>query len=501
MKRITAILLTVFIMFDLCNAQNFLQKGFDIDGEAANDFSGISVSMPDIYTLAIGAYQNDGNGSNAGQVRIFRWDGSSWVQKGLDIDGEAADDRSGVSISMPDSITIAIGAHWNDENGIESGHVRIYRWNPVNGGTWVQKGLDINGEAANDYSGYSVSMPDSNTVAIGAPSNADNGAGAGHVRIYSWSPLNGGAWIQKGLDIDGEAPLNYSGWSVSMPDSNIVAIGAYQNNGSGIYAGHVRIYKWNGSIWTQKGIDIDGENAGDYSGYSISMPDSNIVAIGATSNDGIGINAGHVRIYRWDGNAWLQKGDDIDGEAAGDNSGHYVSMSDSNTLAIGARYNDGNGIDAGHVRIYRWNPANGGNWIQKGNDIDGEAAGDISGISISMPDSNTLAIGAIANDGNGNGSGHTRVYSFVITVNVIENNFENTLTAYPNPSKAEINIDLKRTYTNLSLIVRNQLGQDIFRKTYSNSRLLQIELPGDAGVYFIEVQSENKKAILKVLKE
>ena len=36
----------------------------------------------------------------------------------------------------------------------------------------------------NDYSGNSVSMPDSNTVAIGTPYNAGNGLGAGHVRIY-----------------------------------------------------------------------------------------------------------------------------------------------------------------------------------------------------------------------------------------------------------------------------------------------------------------------------
>ena len=33
-------------------------------------------------------------------------------------------------------------------------------------------------------------------------------------------------------------------------------------------------------------------------------------------NDGIGTSAGHVRIFSWDGNTWVQMGSDIDGEGA-----------------------------------------------------------------------------------------------------------------------------------------------------------------------------------------
>ena len=51
-----------------------------------------------------------------------------------------------------------------------------------------------------------------------------------------------------------------------------------------------------------------------------------------------------------------QLGADIDGEAADDLSGWSVSLSSDGTiLAIGARYNDGNGADSGHVRVYEWN--------------------------------------------------------------------------------------------------------------------------------------------------
>ena len=240
---------------------------------------------------------------------------AQWVQKGIDIDGEAAGDRSGGFISMPDSLTLAIGATGNDGNGTDAGHVRVYKWS---GSSWLQKGNDIDGEIAGDFSGIAVSMPDSNTIAIGAPLNDGNTSDAGHVRIFNWSGTN---WIQKGSDIDGEAAGDFSGNSICMPDSNTVAIGAPMNDGNGREAGHVRIYKWSGNSWVQKGSDIDGESTGDNSGLFLSMPDSNTISIGARTNDGGGTDAGHVRVYAWSGNSWIQKGSDIDGEAAGDRSG------------------------------------------------------------------------------------------------------------------------------------------------------------------------------------
>ena len=59
------------------------QLGSDIDGEASGDFYGSSVSMD--YNgdrVAIGGYSNDGTGTDAGDVRVFSWNGSSWSQLG-----------------------------------------------------------------------------------------------------------------------------------------------------------------------------------------------------------------------------------------------------------------------------------------------------------------------------------------------------------------------------------------------------------------------------------
>jgi hypothetical protein len=159
-------------------------------------------------------------------------------------------------------------------------------------------------------------------------------------------------------------------------------------------------------IWVQLGQDIDGVADYDFSGSSVSLStDGNIVAIGASGNDGNGDDSGHVRIYQWNETQWIQRGNDIDAEAEEDFSGGAVSLSsDGNIVAIGALGNDGNGEYSGHVRIYQWGNdvvfadgfwKNEAQWIQRGNDIDGETENDFSGSSVALStDGNIVAIGA-----------------------------------------------------------------------------------------------------------
>ena len=173
-----------FFFFSFCiflcqlTASSQVQVGNDIDGEAAGDESGYSISMPNENTIAIGARKNDGNGLNSGHARVYKRIGNGWVQLGADIDGEFSSDLSGTAVSMPDSITLGIGAPINSGKG----HVRVFQWN---GNSWVQKGSDIDGESNSDLSGRAISMPDAQTIAIGAEQNDGNGMAAGHVRVFS----------------------------------------------------------------------------------------------------------------------------------------------------------------------------------------------------------------------------------------------------------------------------------------------------------------------------
>jgi LPXTG-motif cell wall-anchored protein len=381
------------------------QVGGDIDGELAGDYSGWSVAMSgDGSRIAVGAIENDGTGSSAGHVRVYTLISGTWTQTGADIDGELAADYSGYSVAMSDDGSrVAVGAIYNDGTGSSAGHVRVYT---LISGTWTQTGLDINGEAASDESGCSVAMSgDGSRIAIGAPNNDGNGSNAGHVRVYT---LINGTWTQTGADINGEAAGDLSGYSVAMSDDGSrIAIGAIANRSN---AGHVRVYTLISGTWTQTGADIDGEAASDRSGYSVAMSgDGSRIAIGAYLNGGTGSDAGHVRVYTLINGTWTQTGADIDGEAADDVSGTSVAMSkDGSRIAIGASNNDGTYSNAGHVRVYT---LINGIWTQTGADIDGEAADDESGRSVAMSgDGSRIAIGAYSNNGTGSDAGHVRVY-------------------------------------------------------------------------------------------
>ncbi|WKV12637.1 choice-of-anchor D domain-containing protein [Marivirga harenae] len=466
---LTLKIITCFIFFTCLNFHTqaqWSQKGADIDGGVAGDRSGEAISFSaDGNTLAIGAMRNDAGGDNSGTVRVYTWNGSSWVQKGANIDGEAAGDGSGGSVSLSsDGNTIAIGANANSASGQYAGHVRVYSWN---GSSWVQKGADMDGEATYDNSGLAISLSsDGNILAVGATGNDGNGIGAGHVRVYVW---NGSSWVQKGTDIDGEAAGDMSGKSVFLSsDGNVVAIGAYRNDGAGDNAGHVRVFSWDGSSWSQRGSDIDGEAAGDESGTSVSLSnDGNTLAIGAPKNEVGNNTTGHVRVYNWNGSSWNQRGVDIDGEANNDNAGGSVSLSsDGNTVAIGAWSNSGNGTASGHVRVYSWN---GSSWYQRGLDIDGEAALDNSGKSISLSsDGNSIAIGAHLNDDGGDIAGHVRVY------------------------KAIPDIDIKQGSTDIAVATEYDFG-DVYVSasssditfTIENSGIADLNLVGTIGSFII----------------
>ena len=76
-KRLTAFLILVVMAAaggaTIVSASTTIdQVGVDIDGEAEGDLSGRSVSLSSDGTkVAIGAFLNDGNGTDSGHVRVY----------------------------------------------------------------------------------------------------------------------------------------------------------------------------------------------------------------------------------------------------------------------------------------------------------------------------------------------------------------------------------------------------------------------------------------------
>lgn len=397
-----SVLLLITALFDL-QAQNWTQIGSDIDGETEDNWSGYSVSLSaNGNIVAIGEPLTDETGIDDGQVRVYQNNDGNWTQIGSDIVGEAAGDRFGHAVSLSaDGNILAVSAPRNDGNGNDSGHVRVYQ---NMSGNWIQIGSDIDGEAADDRSGESVSLSANGSIlAIGSVRNE---AWAGDVRVYQ---NVSGNWTQIGEDIVGENQSDQSGCSVSLnATGNILAIGAFaaSNDNGAIAAGQVRVYQNVSGNWAQVGQDLNGYFQENLFGYSVSLnATGNIIAIG-----GPGLNTpGWVQVFQNISGTWTQIGEDIYGENDFDESGCSVSLNaNGNILAIGSRGVEGGGNIDGSVRVYE-NVS--GSWLQTGNTIMGEPLNQFPGIAVSLnADGKTLAIGAPYNNGNGETAGHVRVY-------------------------------------------------------------------------------------------
>ncbi len=389
-----------------CDGRPWGQLGSDVDGQSAGDQFGTAVDMNVAGTMVVvGARSSDAGGTNSGQARVFQFDGAGWLQVGSDLNGSAAGRQFGSSVAMNgDGTTIAVGAPWGG-----TGRVRVLH---LGQGGWLQTGNVILGEASGDHFGSAVALSeDGATVVIGARWNDGTAPNAGHVRAYR---LSGSVWNQVGQDIDAEAANDAVGVEGSVAVSangDTIAVGAFGNDGGGDFAGHVRVFQLEGSEWIQLGSDIDGQ-AGESSGGAVAMSaDGMTVVIEASGNSSRSDRpfAGAARVHRFDGSTWVQLGNEILGEDAGDTFGASVAINrEGGMIAIGTHNNDDNGEQAGHVRIFL---LIGTDWIQVGGDLDGEAAGDWSGLEIAMNGfGNTVAIGAPYNDGSGIDSGHVRVY-------------------------------------------------------------------------------------------
>ncbi|MFO8087627.1 MAG: T9SS type A sorting domain-containing protein [Bacteroidales bacterium] len=479
--KIPVLIVGLVISFAPLQSQVWNQIGSDFYG--LGEYS-TSLSA-DGSVVAIGS---SGYSMGAGSVHILKNQGGTWSQIGNTIDGEAKGDEFGWSVSLSaDGSVVAIGAPFNYGNGPEAGHVRIYE---NQSGTWSQIGGDIEGDTAMNRFGFSVNLSaDGSVVAIGAPFYNANGPLSGHVRIFE---NQGGNWVQIGDAIEGEAAEDRFGWSVSLSaDGSTVAIGAPRNDGNGINAGHVRIFEnHHDSTWSQVGGTIEGEGLG---GSSLSLSaDGFVIAVGGPAgNTGNGYSTGHVRVFEYQGGIWSQIGSAIKGETAGDYFGASVSLStDGSVVAIGAPWNAGNGYDAGHVSVFENQSSS---WSKIGNTIEGDTIHVQFGWSTSLSaDGSVVVIGS-------SGSGYVRIYenSTVSSKPLQQQSF--SFYPNPTTNSFQVK-GLATESDGMKIKVYDMTGEMVFARQYADDSPTVNIGSLTPGIYFVKLIIQGQTAVRKVVK-
>jgi len=314
-------------------------NGFRLDGVAANDVSGRSVSAAGdingdgLGDLIVGAYAADPNGSYSGSSYVVFGQSTPFAatlalsslngSNGFRLDGVVAGDRSGRSVSAAGDINgdglgdLIVGAYLADPNGSASGSSYLVfgqstpfaatlALSSLNG----SNGFRLDGVAAYDRSGFSVSAAgDINgdglgDLIVGADGADPNGSFSGSSYLVfgqstpfaatlALSSLNG----SNGFRLDGVAAFDRSGFSVSAAgDINgdglgDLIVGAFGADPNGAYSGSSYVVFGQStpfaatlalsSLNSSNGFRLDGVATGDYSGYPVS-------AAGDINGDGLG---------------------------------------------------------------------------------------------------------------------------------------------------------------------------------------------------------------------
>lgn len=436
-------------------SQNFTLFGNAVKGENDDQRLGTDVAIAkDGKTMIVGAIKHPGGGDQRGQVTVYTFDGI-WKPMGQSFYGQADMERLGYAVDISDDgQIIAIGSQNHPGSGISRGRTRIYQWEE---NRWTQMGPDINGEADYDFSGACIALSgDGESIIIGAHSSDIGGPNRGYARIFSWNS-NSSKWEQLGSNISGVSDHDDCGCGVAISkDGQTIITSSPGNDDNGNNSGYTRVYYWDNNVWNQKGTPLSSGNADDRSGWAVKLSENgNTLAFGAFGFDGSGNNRGLVRIYEWNGNAWVQKGQDLTGTADSDEFGYSLSLSgDARRIAIGAPFAAGDGSYKGMVSIYSWDTIS-LKWSQNPQIILGENANDENGLGLQFSaDGKFLAIGSPGNKGDGAPTakrGQVRVFSEQSSgwTDPMNNGIA-FFMAYPNPASDQITLK--------SLVSHNTFG-------------------------------------------
>ena len=318
---------------------------------AAGDHFGESLECNGAAGI-VGASFHDAAGSNSGAAYVFLYDGFTWNEtKLLPNDGEA-DDRFGVAVSMSGTVAV-VGAAWDDDNGLSSGSVYVFRrdFGDTNW-TFEQKLLAYDG-APGDLFGSAVAVA-TDRIVVGSPWDDDNGSDSGSAYVFRFNNVT---WeLEQKILPTSAGPGHQFGCAVNMSGSGWAIIGASASDVQGTESGAAYVFRRTGAIWTQDQLLLpEGIGPGDRFGNSVSISghyNGLLAVVGSSGADAYGSDSGAAYVFIRNNSFWSEQQRLLASDGmTGDGFGWSVTVH-FDEMAIGAVGNDDNGADSGSVYTF-----------------------------------------------------------------------------------------------------------------------------------------------------
>ncbi len=242
---------------------------------AAVDLFGVSVSISG-DTAVVGARSDDDDGSNSGSAYVFVRDTNDmWSeQTKLTASDGAAGDQFGISVSISGD-TAVIGAHFDDDNGTDSGSAYVFV-RDTNDMWSEQTKLTASDGAAGDQFGISVSIS-GDTAVIGAHFDDDNGTSSGSAYVFVRDTNDMWSQQAKMLPSDSETGIRF-GNGVSISGDTAIVGARFGDAGSATRSGSAYVFTRDANgIWSELAkLNANDGMMDDQFGLSVSVSEDTV---------------------------------------------------------------------------------------------------------------------------------------------------------------------------------------------------------------------------------
>ena len=335
------------------------QKVQATDGQAGDQFSFSAVAVdgvgPTAGTAVIGAYQEDDGGSNSGAAYVFlRGASGNWAQhQRIKATDAATSDQFGRSVATSGEL-VFVGAPADDD--VESGSGSVYVFTRLGGIFSQTEKLTSVHPAFGARFGWSLAA-EGLRVAVGVrddPNGAPTTDDAGAVEVYTRNEL--GVWgIEQKLTFGDPDPSSELGHSVDLRGDTLIAGAPGDHHGGLDDAGAAIVWRRSGTgIWLEEAkLTAPDAAAGDELGSSVAL-EEDLALVGARVWSDTEPDDGAVYVFERSGTQWsfvekLSHPDPTSTDAA---FGHGV-VAWGDLMAVGARYDDAQALEAGAVHLWR----------------------------------------------------------------------------------------------------------------------------------------------------
>jgi hypothetical protein len=267
---------------------------------AQSDYFGRAVSVSG-DTILVGAYGNDDLGSNSGSVYVFRFNGSSWVEvDNLTVSDGAANAYVGFALAQEGNRAL-IGAYGDNDNGTTAGAVYVFGFN---GSDWVeQQKLTASDGAQGDFFGRAVALSGDAALVGAAGDDLEGcptgfGGASGSAYLFRFDGL---AWTeeQKLTASDGAGGDSFGG-AVGLDGETAVIAAAGDGPSTSCDAddalanGAVYLFQYASGSWVEGDKHTAGQD--ERLGYSVAIAGGAILA-GAPYDAMNGTHSGSAYVF------------------------------------------------------------------------------------------------------------------------------------------------------------------------------------------------------------